>query len=63
MIIRIGACCEYKTYVSSEYFRAYDIRGKLSNLTPTIIRSIAHALAFQYKNMINIKLLLDMMQD
>lgn len=30
-------------------FRAYDIRGKLSNLTPTIIRSIAHALAFQYK--------------
>ena len=31
-------------------FRAYDIRGKLSNLTPNIICSIAHALALQYKN-------------
>ncbi|WP_038343328.1 phosphomannomutase/phosphoglucomutase [Acinetobacter sp. A47] len=31
-------------------FRAYDIRGKLSNLTPDIICSIAHALALQYKN-------------
>ncbi|NAS08913.1 phosphomannomutase/phosphoglucomutase [Acinetobacter haemolyticus] len=29
-------------------FRAYDIRGKLTNLTPTIIRSIAVALAAQY---------------
>ncbi len=29
-------------------FRAYDIRGKLSNLTPNIICSIAHALAQQY---------------
>ncbi len=31
-------------------FRAYDIRGKLSNLTPNIICSIAHALALHYKN-------------
>ncbi|MCH7388976.1 phosphomannomutase/phosphoglucomutase [Acinetobacter dispersus] len=31
-------------------FRAYDIRGKLSNLTPNIICSIAYALASQYKN-------------
>ncbi|EPF69570.1 phosphomannomutase [Acinetobacter gyllenbergii] len=31
-------------------FRAYDIRGKLSNLTPNIISSIAYALAAQYKN-------------
>ena len=30
-------------------FRAYDIRGKLSNLTPDIICSIAYALAQQYK--------------
>ncbi|WP_109440168.1 phosphomannomutase/phosphoglucomutase [Acinetobacter haemolyticus] len=29
-------------------FRAYDIRGKLTNLTPTIIHSIAVALAAQY---------------
>lgn len=29
-------------------FRAYDIRGKLTNLTPPIIRSIAVALAAQY---------------
>lgn len=29
-------------------FRAYDIRGKLTNLTPMIIRSIAVALAAQY---------------
>ncbi|ENX55481.1 MULTISPECIES: phosphomannomutase/phosphoglucomutase [Acinetobacter] len=31
-------------------FRAYDIRGKLSNLTPNIISLIAYALASQYKN-------------
>ena len=31
-------------------FRAYDIRGKLSNLTPHVIHSIAYALAQQYKN-------------
>lgn len=31
-------------------FRAYDIRGKLCNLTPPIIASIAHALALQYQN-------------
>ena len=31
-------------------FRAYDIRGKLSNLTPNIISSIAYALAAQYLN-------------
>ncbi|NIE95899.1 phosphomannomutase/phosphoglucomutase [Acinetobacter sp. Tr-809] len=31
-------------------FRAYDIRGKLSHLTPSIISSIAYALASQYKN-------------
>ena len=31
-------------------FRAYDIRGKLSNLTPHVIHSIAYALALQYKN-------------
>ncbi len=30
-------------------FRAYDIRGKLSNLTPQVICSIAYALADQYK--------------
>ncbi|ENW93475.1 phosphomannomutase/phosphoglucomutase [Acinetobacter sp. NIPH 298] len=30
-------------------FRAYDIRGKLSNLTPHVIRSIAYALVLQYK--------------
>ena len=32
-----------------DIFRAYDIRGKLSNLTPQVICSIAHALAAQYK--------------
>lgn len=30
-------------------FRAYDIRGKLSHLTPNIMVSIAYALALQYK--------------
>ena len=31
-------------------FVLYDIRGKLSNLNPNIICSIAHALAQQYKH-------------
>ncbi|ENW08792.1 phosphomannomutase/phosphoglucomutase [Acinetobacter beijerinckii] len=31
-------------------FRAYDIRGQLSNLTPDVIHSIAYALVAQYKD-------------